>query len=137
MPALVIVLGLIVLVGYMATRAPGPDPNAGMRQSPGPDLSVPARGAAFPPSPAMAAGSPQMSAANQLRLGTNFTFTGANMARLATSPPPLAAGIMSPTAIGPTQADSSLATQDVRPTVGYKIPGAGIRLNTDALVRKF
>jgi len=135
LPVLVIV-GLVVLVAYMAARAPSVDPNAGQRQSLPPDVSVPATGAAFPPSPAMANGSPQMSAANQLRLMTNFKYADANLSRLAMSLPALAAGTKSSTAIGPTQADSSLATQDVPPTVGYKIPGAGIKLNTDALVRK-
>jgi hypothetical protein len=134
----VIIVVLVFLVAHVARKAPAVDPNAENRQALGPDLTIPATGQTTPISPAMGGGSPQMSGANQLRLMTNMKLTTANQSRVSLKVPAIAAGALTPDAdMGPTQADSSLPTQNVKPTVGYKISGAGIVTNTSINVRKY
>jgi len=127
---------LVVLVAYMARKTPDVNPNgAPLAQSLGPDNSVPATGQGQVISPAMGGGSPLMSGANQLRLTTNFKVTAANLAKVALPPKTIGKSVTTSDAdMGPTQADSSLPTQDVRPTVSMVIPG--LRTNTSPLVRK-
>lgn len=136
---LVIVGVLVLLVVHVARSTPDVDPNAGeLRQSLGPDLTIPATGQTTPISPAMGGGAPQMSGANQLRLMANHKLTTANQSRVAMKTPAIAINDLNPNAdMGPTQADSSLPTQNVKPTVGYKILGAGLVTNTSPSVRKY
>ncbi len=134
----VIVVVLVLLVAHVARKTPDVDPNSENRQSLGPDLTIPATGQTTPISPAMGGGSPMMSGANNLRLMTNHKLTTANQARVALKTPAIAVDALTQDAsMGPTQADSSLPTQNVKATVGYKIAGAGIQTNTSPTVRKF
>ena len=129
-PAFLIV-GLVLLVAYLARKDPGIDPAQGNRQSLPADTSVPATGVQTPVSPATSFGAPLGSAANNLRLQTSFKITAMNAGRVAMQPrQPSSVAAAQAGAIGPTQADSSVPTQDVPAMVGVKMPAPGVQTPT-------
>lgn len=76
------VFGLIALVVFLANRAPGLSPSnqSDLRQSPGPDTSIPAQGATDKFAPTLTGGSPLIAQDNRTRLG--MTYTNAQPRRL-------------------------------------------------------
>lgn len=65
-----VVIGLVVLVGFMAAKSPAPSGSG--QPTLGPDTNVPALGATDKFSPALTGGMPLISRSNRVRLGTNY-----------------------------------------------------------------
>ncbi len=114
MPWLV-VIGLGVLVCYLARKAPGAQETTSL----GADFSVPGTGASGVPSPAKANGSPYISEANGLRLDVSFQYVDSPKATSAATPRTFWSGRDRVVTGGNymTDAQSSLMTQDVPPVV--------------------
>ncbi len=114
MPWLVVV-GLGLLVCYLARKAPGMQPTTSL----GPDMMVPGTGMTSVPSPAKSNGSPYIAESNELRLGVSYQYAMAPKGTSDMTPRRFWQGRDQVIAGGNymTDANSSLMTQDVPPVV--------------------
>ena len=107
-----VMLGLGALVVFLARRAPDTTPGA---QTLGPDTSLPALGVVTSISPAMSAGAPGIAYQNEIRLNTNYQMAPDKI-RSESTPRGFWKGrapAVGGSANYPTDADSSLMTQDI------------------------
>lgn len=115
MPWLVVV-GLGLLVCYLARKAPGVQATTSLE----PDMAVPGTGASSIPSPATANGSPYISESNQIRLGVGYQYVNNDQKMTSDMTPRKFWSGRDAVITGGnymTDAQSSLMTQDVPPIV--------------------